>query len=205
MWVIKLGGSLARSVELKHWLSELHACRTDQIVVVPGGGEFADLVRDYAVTHELSDQCCHPMALRAMEQYGLMLSDIAPILTPVHSVQGLMRCLASDRIPLFMPVSLLAGNPQVPTSWTFTSDSIAAWLATQIGASDLLLVKSVPPENNSSQLQALMAAGIVDPVIKDYINVDLRCWWAGPLAHSRLGEWLRCPSERAPHIAKIQR
>ena len=46
MWVIKLGGSLLSSESLKEWLSVIVKHGAGKLVIVPGGGIFADKVRD---------------------------------------------------------------------------------------------------------------------------------------------------------------
>ena len=43
MWVVKLGGSLARSPELVKWLGVFYKLRRKiNFVIIPGGGIFAD-------------------------------------------------------------------------------------------------------------------------------------------------------------------
>jgi aspartokinase-like uncharacterized kinase len=47
MQVVKIGGSLYDTPELKKWLKQLaKAAKDDSIIIVPGGGPFADTVRD---------------------------------------------------------------------------------------------------------------------------------------------------------------
>ncbi|OZA05848.1 MAG: uridylate kinase, partial [Methylophilaceae bacterium 17-44-8] len=45
MWVIKLGGSLLGTDELQQWLSCIAEYGDGRVVIVPGGGVFADTVR----------------------------------------------------------------------------------------------------------------------------------------------------------------
>ena len=42
--VVKLGGSFAFSVHLRAWIEAIAAC-AGRVVIVPGGGPFADTVR----------------------------------------------------------------------------------------------------------------------------------------------------------------
>ncbi|MFI3221643.1 MAG: uridylate kinase, partial [Methylococcaceae bacterium] len=49
----------------------------------------------------------------------------------------------------------------VPASWDITSDSLAAWLATQISATELILVKSSVIDPQAS-LEQLAAQQIID-------------------------------------------
>ena len=52
--------------------------RAHRIVVVPGGGPFADAVRDFDRSLGLSPHTAHWMALLAMDQYGHVLADRIP-------------------------------------------------------------------------------------------------------------------------------
>jgi aspartokinase-like uncharacterized kinase len=45
MWVVKLGGSLLGSPELPRWLDTLVKISDGKVLIVPGGGMFADAVR----------------------------------------------------------------------------------------------------------------------------------------------------------------
>ncbi|HCC82688.1 MAG TPA: delta 1-pyrroline-5-carboxylate synthetase, partial [Methylophaga sp.] len=74
MYVVKLGGSLYHTAELKSWLTLLEqTALNESVVIVPGGGPFADMVRQAQQLHKFDDQHAHHMAILAMAQYGLML------------------------------------------------------------------------------------------------------------------------------------
>ena len=49
-----------------------------RIVVVPGGGPFADQVRRFDSTHALSPTAAHWMAVLGMDQYAFALADKTP-------------------------------------------------------------------------------------------------------------------------------
>ncbi len=111
--------------------------RRDSLLVVPGGGRFADAVRDADRRFGLNAETAHRMAILGMEQFGWLLSDLIP---------GAERCtdlerIATDRTSVLLP----AGLPldELPASWDVTSDSIAAWVARRTGAERLVLVKAV--------------------------------------------------------------
>src|ERR671939_240574 len=48
------------------------------LLVVPGGGEFADAVGDYDRRHALRAETAHRMAILAMDQVGWALADLIP-------------------------------------------------------------------------------------------------------------------------------
>ena len=76
--VVKIGGSLALYPEkLRILCSKLSAVSKKQnILLVPGGGEFADVVTDVDKRFSLSGSVSHQMAILGMDQYGLLLSDL---------------------------------------------------------------------------------------------------------------------------------
>ena len=73
--VIKLGGSHAFAPHLRDWLAAIAGC-AGSMVLVPGGGPFADLVRDAQARIGFDDDAAHRMALLAMAQYGCALASL---------------------------------------------------------------------------------------------------------------------------------
>ena len=85
MLIIKLGGSLYDTKELVLWLNLLTSEQIQQaIVIVPGGGPFADQVRLGQQTHQLGNSSAHHMALLAMAQFGILISDLQPQCKPFY-------------------------------------------------------------------------------------------------------------------------
>ncbi|MCP8314248.1 MAG: hypothetical protein H3Z53_07755, partial [archaeon] len=76
--VIKIGGSLAEEPNsLVQLCRELITISKNYgLIIVPGGGKFADTVRYLYNKFNLSDEIAHEMAILAMDQYGLLLKDI---------------------------------------------------------------------------------------------------------------------------------
>ena len=62
MIVIKIGGSLFSSTHLKEWLRVIAKQSKHTIVIVPGGGPFADQVRAADQQWHLPEDHCHDMA-----------------------------------------------------------------------------------------------------------------------------------------------
>ena len=46
MWVIKIGGSLLTDTRLAEWLRVITLVRNEKVLVVPGGGIFADHAKE---------------------------------------------------------------------------------------------------------------------------------------------------------------
>jgi aspartokinase-like uncharacterized kinase len=166
--VVKLGGSLAGSPLLTVWLDAI-AAGGGRLVLVPGGGPFADQVRESQRRWSFDDATAHHLALLAMEQYGLMLAGLQPRLRPAASRAEIRRVLAAGDVPLWLPTRMALGRPEIPETWDVTSDSLAAWLAVQLGAEGLLLVKSVAVAAGSS-VEDLAREGIVDPLLPGFLR-----------------------------------
>ncbi len=187
MWVLKLGGSLAGTRELRCWLRALAEHGGGQVVVVPGGGPFADRVRDTQRRWGYDDETAHHMALLAMAQYGLVLAGMEPRLRAAHGLREIERVLLARRVAVWIPAWPEIRDIALPARWDYTSDSVAAWLARQLGAGYLLLVKTPAPTCKCAVLHRLMRQGILDPGFERSIEgQDLSVWWLGRDQHADL-------------------
>ena len=68
MWVVKLGGSLNSDPVLPQWLELLAELGGGRVIVVCGGGAFADEVRRAQAHWHFDDLPAHNMAVLAMAQ-----------------------------------------------------------------------------------------------------------------------------------------
>lgn len=169
MWVVKVGGSLATAESLPSWLDMLSCYGSGKVVIVPGGGPFSELVHESQAYWKFDDSCAHYMALLAMTQFGLMLSGMQPSLVPVKHKDDIGKVLAKAGVPIWLPTEMVASDSSIKHSWDVTSDSLAAWLATRLGASHLLLVKSVEADN-TLPVRDLVRQGIVDASFPGYVQ-----------------------------------
>jgi dihydroneopterin aldolase len=167
--VVKLGGSFAFSAILTDWVRAIASC-AGRVVIVPGGGPFADAVRTAQQHMGFNDRAAHLMSLLAMEQYGHALICCDDLLQPAHSLECIERHLAAQRVPVWMPARMAAAAPDVEPSWRVTSDSLAAWLSGMIGAGRLILVKHVGALSGLEQCQDLVAMGVVDEAFPQYLR-----------------------------------
>jgi hypothetical protein len=148
--VVKIGGSLQhRGAEI---VSVLRS-RPRPLLIVPGGGAFADIVRHSAV----NDDAAHWMAIAAMDQYGWMLASWGIGTTDVLETPG-HPCI-------FLPYRVMREQDPLPHSWDVTSDTIAAWVAKVLGT-NLLVLKSV---DGISRRGVLMTT-ISKPVVSDVVD-----------------------------------
>jgi len=183
--VLKLGGAQARGGRLGEWLDAIsrHAGR---LVIVPGGGPFADAVRAQQAQIGFDDVAAHEMAMMAMSQFGRALASLRPGFALADSEAALRDALRRGRTPIWSPerMALAAG---LKPSWDLTSDSLAVWLAGQLGAERLILVKHGVP----ASARELARDGVVDPLFPSYLGgTKVRAFLAAPESADRLAEGL---------------
>jgi aspartokinase-like uncharacterized kinase len=178
--VLKLGGSHALGPHLRQWLAYVGSAQTP-IVLVPGGGPFADVVRLTQSDMGFDDKVAHHLALIAMEQYGLALCGMEPRLTLARCLDEVREAWERRRIPVWAPVQMALAASDLPASWQLTSDSLAAWFAGLIGAAHLVLVKQVRISSQAIDVPQLVAHGIVDSLFAKFLAQSAaKGWLAGP-------------------------
>jgi len=182
--VVKIGGGLLRDEGLEGLrracleVGALAASR--RVLVVPGGGPFADAVRDVDTKVGLGDEVAHELALRAMDQLGVLLAPLLP------GAQLLTSLTVPASLGLLAVAPAFGDRRDVPASWAVTSDSLAVLAAGAIGAQEAVLLKPVrgvvarwpsddPPLTSITvgELEALQARGggrVVDPYLSEAVR-----------------------------------
>jgi 5-(aminomethyl)-3-furanmethanol phosphate kinase len=103
----------------------------------------------------------------AMDQYAQLIASRMMDGRLVTSSREIATALEDGRIPVLAPYQWIREADPLPHSWDVTSDSISAWIAGQVGAARLVLVK---PAGASG-------ADAVDPcfsrVLPPHINAEI--------------------------------
>jgi dihydroneopterin aldolase len=159
--VVKIGGSLTGAGDLQGWLAAAAAC-AGRIILVPGGGPFADAVRIAQPKLNFDDRAAHQMAVLAMEQFGCALASLHGQLKLAPSVAVMRRMMRDREVPVWLPARMVLAAREIPASWDVTSDSLAAWLAGKIGAERVLLVKRVELRHEPVSLEEAVSRGVAD-------------------------------------------
>ena len=127
MTVVKVGGSLYDHPGLAAGLRAYLPTLVPPVVLVPGGGPFADAARTLDAVHRLGDEAAHWLALRTLSAAALFLRALVGDLPGVYVLDG---------------YDFAAANDVLPHTWAVTTDSLAAYTARRSGAK-LVLLKSV--------------------------------------------------------------
>jgi len=167
--VLKLGGSLLSSPILPQWLHLALKEGKGNVVIVPGGGIFADQVRGMQTTWHYDDQTAHYMAILAMQQMALLFKGLCSDLCIVNKIEAIRPALNQKKVVVWSPLATELDAGKIKASWDVTSDTLAAWLAVQLSAEQLMLVKSAQlPEN--ATLQQLSEQAIVDKAFANFVQ-----------------------------------
>ena len=167
------------------------------LLVVPGGAGFADAVRDADRRFRLRAATSHRMAILGMEQFGWLLGDLIPGAVRSSDLAQVHAGCTTVLLPAALPLDRL------PASWDVTSDSIAAWVADQVGAERLVLVKEADglyanwpargePIGHLSvaELAALRAGGVDEHLPTVLSSAGFETWVIGGRDPARLAELL---------------
>ena len=152
MIVVNVGGSLYDHTRLGPGLQGFLASLPEPVLLVPGGGDFANSVRKLDALHDLGEESCHWLTLHAMNLAGEFLNRLG-ISTPILDAG--------------------AFDSDLPHSWNVTSDSIAARAAIVHGASRLILLKSIDIPPGTDWTDAAQR-GWVDPHFPKIVAGEVR-------------------------------
>jgi aspartokinase-like uncharacterized kinase len=167
--IIKLGGSLSRTDTLFNCLNAVEQTYQGRAaVIVPGGGAFADQVRLAQQRWQFDDNTAHHMALLAMQQMALMFKGLKPDFAIAPTVEAIQDQLNRKKTVIWSPDIIELDSAGIPASWDISSDSLAAWLAKAVSATELILIKSTAIDADLSLLQ-LAEQSIVDEAFCDFV------------------------------------
>jgi aspartokinase-like uncharacterized kinase len=150
--VVKVGGSLFHlpdlGARLTRWLDEL-AVR--DVVLIPGGGATADVIRELDRRHALGQEKSHWLALRALTLNAHFLAELLPCGTVIGDLDEAAARWQLRRLPVLDGHRFACADESragcLPHSWEVTSDSLAVRVAHVMRGRELILLKSIdiPP------------------------------------------------------------
>ncbi len=150
--IVKVGGSLYNRIPD---LVPILIASKRPLLIIPGGGPFADLVRQVQVNNDAA----HWMAVAAMEQYGWFISSFGILTTDKISVPPTTSVL--------LPYRYFRLTDVLPHTWDVTSDTIAGSVAAALHV-DLVLLKSVDGIFINGILQERVSGPVESDVVDPY-------------------------------------
>ncbi len=151
--VFKIGGKiLENSKNLECTISQLKKLYEDntvqKIIIVPGGGSYANFIRSLDKKLVLGDDLAHWMAIFSMDYNGKDLKRKFPDFECVDDFKNIQS--AKRIFCIFLPYNYLRKKDELPHSWDVTSDSIAIYIANKLNLNECYLIKDIEGIHNKN-------------------------------------------------------
>ena len=184
--VVKIGGSLFDHPRLGPGLREWIANQKERrFLFVPGGGALADVVRAYQLTHGLSADTCHWLAIQTMTVNARLIRSFLPDCCEVNHPLNSFNSARTAILDAFAFSRSDDGDANaLPHGWEVTSDSIAARAAEVGKAQQLVLLKSTDLPIGIDWFEAARL-GLVDPIFHEIVKrAEISVEWVNLRANS---------------------
>jgi len=112
-----------------------------KIVIIPGGGSFANFVRKIDEELELGADLAHWMAIYSMNCNGQALIKNYPYLETIEGLKEFQD--AKQMFCVLLPYNFLRKDDILPHSWDVTSDSIALYIANKLKLNHCFFIKNI--------------------------------------------------------------
>ena len=156
--LVKFGGSISErgtKEQFKQLCATLHELffTQERFIIMPGGGEFAEVVREKQVKYNFSDETAHWMAIHAMNQYGLFIQDNLKQAKVVEINEEEITSIAEKSIPILNVINYMKQQSKLEHTWNATSDAIATEVAAYLGIKRIIFLKDIDGVYIKNQLQ----------------------------------------------------
>jgi len=167
--VVKVGGGLLSKAGALDLVTEALTAFSPRrrLVIVPGGGPFADAVRTMFRRIKIGEDAAHWMAVLGMDQYAHVLAARLPGAVLVEQQAEIAAARQAGRLPVLAPYRWVRAADPLPHTWEITSDSIAAWLAGMLGARRIVLIK--PAGGDPRKLVDSLFLRTLPPAVEHFI------------------------------------
>ena len=165
MWVLKIGGSWITNPNLTTLLKTLDKKKKGKMIIVAGGGCFADSVRFAFKKTKMSEKIANTLALKSTEIFCSYLKDINKKLYLTTNQR-----FRENSLNVWLPSLILSNEKSFKKNWNSTSDSVAAWLSTNIKAEGLVFIKSLKGFKKINKLGDLQKKNIIDKNTSTYLK-----------------------------------
>ena len=177
MWIVKIGGSWLKNPKLPSLVNFLHKFANQKIVLVVGGGVFAETVRSFYKSNKMTEVTGHVLAMKATEIFAYYLKSINPDILITYKITNFIK----ESLNLWLPTEKLSCEKKFEKNWESTSDSIATWLYSNTKSKGIVFIKSLSFVNEEKlKLKYLQKKKIMDLNIKKYIKRKKNLKIVGP-------------------------
>lgn len=168
--LVKLGGSLlgrkTLTSDLRLWLSE--NADADNLILT-GGGRAVEALRRVALLLNISDVVCHWSAIRLMDDNAIRAQASLPATSLVDvSPSQLVPNLPQLDHAFLQCLQWCRRWSTLPTSWSVSSDALAAEMCLTWQCEELVLLKSTLPKSTDPADWA--AEGFVDAAFPNLVD-----------------------------------
>jgi hypothetical protein len=144
--IFKIGGKiLENSKNIESTISQLTQLYEEnilqKIILITGGGSYANFIRKIDEELKLGDDLAHWMAVYSMNYNGIELNRKYPELECIEEFEKFQD--AKKKFCIFLPYNYLRNNDTLPHSWDVTSDSIALYVANELYLNQCFLIKDI--------------------------------------------------------------
>ena len=165
MWVLKIGGSWITNPKLTTLIRRLDKKKKGKIIIVAGGGCFADSVRFAFKKTKMSEKLANTLALKSTEIFCSYLKNINKKLYLTTD-----KRFKENSLNVWLPSVILSNEKSFKRNWDSTSDSVAAWLSDNIKADGLVFIKSLKKFEKINKLADLQKKNIIDKNTSTYLK-----------------------------------
>ena len=143
MHIVKIGGSLTYDAKpllkaLKSYAKE----NNKKIVIIPGGGEFANVVRKIDKALNISNSLSHKLAIKCMDLIGEVYAEIGNI-KAYDTLFNLKREIEKEKIAILLPSKILLSTDIAEHSWAITSDSLSLYIGKLLDVREVIIATDV--------------------------------------------------------------
>lgn len=144
--IFKIGGKiLENSKNIESTISQIAKLYEEKIlqkiILIPGGGSYANFIREIDEELKLGDDLAHWMAIYSMNHNGIELNRRYPELELIEDLKDFQG--SKEIFCIFLPYHYLRNKDAFPHSWDVTSDSIALYIADQLQFNQCFLIKDI--------------------------------------------------------------
>ena len=137
-WVVKVGGSLFPEDVIEF----CKALVGKNAIVICGGGDLANKLREYDADINFSNTATHKTAILCMDILGMLVADKIDNAEAVYSMEDAKKVIDDGKLPILLPSRLFEYLDPLEHSWNVTSDSISVYIAWLL-KSKILIVTNV--------------------------------------------------------------